>query len=112
MRAHLFVCAWQLGVADKADLIRRIDAERGVSPALMLIILKGLARSHSFYCSAQHQIAPNPLSPYRLAHEYSLKHELDPAWAARPLELLNDAGRPMLLVEDMGSEPLDRQLGA
>ena len=48
----------------------------------------------------------------RLAHEYQLRDELDAAWAVRPLELVRDAGRTMLVLEDPGGEPLDRQLGA
>src|SRR3954469_22780069 len=48
----------------------------------------------------------------RLAHEYELKDELDSAWAARPLALLGDAGRTVLVLEDLGGEPLDRLLGA
>ena len=55
---------------------------------------------------------PTPASLDRLAHEYGLKDELDPAWAARPLELLTDAGRPMLVLEDPGGEPLEGLLGA
>src|SRR5215472_8068561 len=48
----------------------------------------------------------------RLAHEYELKDELDPAWAVRPLELVHDAGRTVLVLEDTGGEPLERLLGA
>src|SRR5215471_5421905 len=48
----------------------------------------------------------------RFTHEYELKDELDGAWAARPLELVRDAGRTMLVLEDAGGEPLDRLLGA
>src|SRR5262250_2550998 len=48
----------------------------------------------------------------RLTHEHELKHELDGAWAVRPLELVRDAGRTMLMLEDAGGEPLDRLLGA
>ena len=48
----------------------------------------------------------------RLTHEHELKHELDGTWAARPLELVRDAGRTMLVLEDAGGEPLDRLLGA
>ena len=47
-----------------------------------------------------------------LAHEYALRSELDGAWAVRPLELLREAGRTVLLLEDPGGEPLDRLLGA
>src|SRR6266478_6601863 len=47
----------------------------------------------------------------RLAREYELKDELDGAWAVRPLELVRDRGRIMLVLEDTGSEPLHRLLG-
>jgi serine/threonine protein kinase len=47
----------------------------------------------------------------RLAHEYGLKDELDGAWAARPLELVREHERPLLVLEDPGGEPLDRLLG-
>src|SRR5499425_1792671 len=55
---------------------------------------------------------PSRSSLDRLAHEYELKDELDGAWAARPLELVRDGGRTMLVLEDTGGEPLDRLLGA
>ncbi len=54
---------------------------------------------------------PVPGSLLRLEHEYSLRHELDPAWAARPFALLRDQGRTTLLLEDPGGEPLARLLG-
>jgi hypothetical protein len=47
----------------------------------------------------------------RLTREYELKDELDKAWAARPLDLVRDAGRRMLVLEDEGGERLDRPLG-
>jgi serine/threonine protein kinase len=47
----------------------------------------------------------------RLEHEYSLRNELDSDWAARPLALVRREGRPMLILEDTGGEPLDRLLG-
>jgi PAS domain S-box-containing protein len=55
---------------------------------------------------------PTPSSLSRLAHEYSLKDELDGAWAVRPLALIRERGRTMLILEDSASEPLDRLLGA
>ena len=55
---------------------------------------------------------PSPASLDRLAHEYGLKDELDVAWAVRPLELVRERGRTMLVLEDLGSEPLGRLLGA
>src|SRR5262245_44620088 len=43
----------------------------------------------------------------RLAHEYELKDCLDAAWALRPVELVRERGRTMLVVEYSGGEPLD-----
>ena len=54
---------------------------------------------------------PAPGSLQRLEHRYALREELDPAWAARPLALAQHQGRPVLLLEDPGGEPLDRLLG-
>src|SRR5215831_12375023 len=47
----------------------------------------------------------------RLTHEYEVKDQLDGPWAARPLDLVRDAGRTMLVLEDAGGEPLERLLG-
>ena len=55
---------------------------------------------------------PTPASLDRFAHEYDLKGDLDSAWAVRPLELVHEAGRTLLLLEDSGGEPLDRLLGS
>jgi len=54
---------------------------------------------------------PTPATLDRLAHEYSLKDELDRAWAVRPLQLVRERGRTMLVLEDSGGEPLERLLG-
>src|SRR6266446_1105602 len=54
---------------------------------------------------------PTPATLDRLAREYGLKDELDGAWAVRPLELIRDRGRVMLVLEDTVSEPLHRLLG-
>src|SRR5882762_2367941 len=54
---------------------------------------------------------PVPAILERLEHEYSLRDELDSGWAARPLTLVRREGRPMLILEDPGGEPLDRLLG-
>ncbi len=47
----------------------------------------------------------------RLAHEYGLKDELDDAWAVRPLELVRERGRTVLVLEDPGGELLEGLLG-
>jgi hypothetical protein len=54
---------------------------------------------------------PSRSSLDRLSHEFGLKDELDKAWAARPLELVRDGDRALLVLEDPGGEPLDRLLG-
>jgi PAS domain S-box-containing protein len=46
----------------------------------------------------------------RLEYEYSLRDELDSAWAARPLAVTEDLGRTAIVLEDPGGEPLDRFL--
>src|SRR5258708_5295256 len=53
---------------------------------------------------------PSPQSLRQLEHEYSLAADLDPAWAARPVELTRRDGRTMLILTDPGGEPLDRVL--
>src|SRR5215813_8745205 len=56
--------------------------------------------------------ADHPSRSYldRLTHEYELKNELDRAWAVRPLDLVRDAGRPVLVLEDEGGEPVEQLL--
>ena len=47
----------------------------------------------------------------RFTHEYELKDELDATWAVRPLDLVRDGSRTMLVLEDAGGEPLERSIG-
>jgi predicted ATPase/signal transduction histidine kinase len=53
---------------------------------------------------------PSPQSLRQLEHECSLAADLDPAWAARPVEVTHRDGRTMLILEDPGGEPLERVL--
>jgi hypothetical protein len=53
---------------------------------------------------------PSPQGLRRIEHEFALRTELDPAWAARPLEVTRHDGRTMLVLMDLGGEPLDRVL--
>jgi len=46
-----------------------------------------------------------------LEHEHSLRNELDPAWAIRPLTLTAHDGRTALTFEDPGGEPLIHRTG-
>ncbi|MEM5431383.1 AAA family ATPase [Cupriavidus oxalaticus] len=54
---------------------------------------------------------PPPDSFDRLAHEFSLKDDLDGSWALRPLELVREGGRLLLVLEDPCGEPLAWLLG-
>jgi serine/threonine protein kinase len=54
---------------------------------------------------------PTPESMKRLEHEYSLKEELDPAWAARPIAITRHWDRTVLVLEDPGGVPLAQLLG-
>ena len=53
----------------------------------------------------------SPATLARLEHEYSLAGELDPRWAVRPVALVRQHGHTMLVLDDPGGQPLDRQLG-
>ena len=46
----------------------------------------------------------------KIEHEYSLRDELDSAWAVRPADLSEQHGQTTLVLEDPGGETLDRFL--
>jgi PAS domain S-box-containing protein len=54
---------------------------------------------------------PTPQNLKRLEWAYSLKEDLDPAWAVRPIELANHWDRTVLVMGDPGGVPLDQLLG-
>ena len=54
---------------------------------------------------------PAPETLKRLEHEYSLREELEPAWAARPIAITHHWNRTVLVLEDPGGVPLDQLLG-
>ncbi len=54
---------------------------------------------------------PTPAGLDRLAHEYGLKDKLEGPWAVRPLALIRERGRTMLVLEDHAGVPLNRLLG-
>jgi predicted ATPase/GAF domain-containing protein len=51
---------------------------------------------------------PRPHSLKRLEHECSLKENLDPGWAARPIGLARHWDGPVVVLEDPGGKPLDQ----
>ena len=48
----------------------------------------------------------------RLVHEFELRNYLDNVWALRPLELVRESGRTMLILESSGGEPLYGLVGS
>ena len=65
-----------------------------------------------------HVLLLSPVAEYpasetleRLEHEYSLREELDPAWAAQPIAITQQWDRTVLLSEDPGGVPLDQLVG-
>src|ERR1700730_16055567 len=50
---------------------------------------------------------PSPETLRKIAHEYSLRSELDSAWAVRPLALSEQSAPMTLVLEDPGGETLD-----
>jgi PAS domain S-box-containing protein len=75
----------------------RLDDDGGRCPVLFVVP------------AADH---PSRSSLEQFRHEHELKHELDRAWAVRPLELVRESGRTILVLEDPGGEPLEQLLGA
>ncbi len=58
-------------------------------------------------------LAPASMGPAletlrKIEHEYSLRDELDSAWAVRSLALSEHRGQMTLVLEDPGGETLDR----
>ena len=50
---------------------------------------------------------PSPETLKKIDHEYSLRSELDSAWAVRPLALSERGAQMTLVLEDPGGETLD-----
>jgi serine/threonine protein kinase len=53
---------------------------------------------------------PRPESLRRIEHEYSLREELDPTWASRPIAIARHWDRPVLVLKDPGGVSLDQLL--
>lgn len=72
--------------------VRRVDRR----PVLVLIG-DGVGTSRDF--------------PQRIEREYAMRDVLDPQWAAKPIELLEDDGVQALLLTDPGGDVLSRHVG-
>ncbi|MDB6157503.1 MAG: histidine kinase [Gammaproteobacteria bacterium] len=103
---------WQAAALELADGRRetlREDGEFG--------LYRNLCRNPNGTLSSRLLLIPvrehtAPRSLRRMEHEYSLRDELDSTWAVRPVALAQHQGRPVLVLEDPGGEPLDRLVGA
>jgi serine/threonine protein kinase len=87
LSSYIFTPLWE----DGEFLLSRGVRDGEQSPLLVLSVM-----------SAQ----PTPGSLQWLEHSYALREELDSAWAARPLTLVQHHGRLALVLEDPGGEIL------
>ena len=71
----------------------------------------GEGHTHAFTPVLSAAGHPTLESINRLTHEFELKDYLDGAWALRPVELVRERGRTMLVVEYAEGEPLERLVG-
>src|SRR5215831_12999595 len=55
---------------------------------------------------------PTPTVLNRLTHEYELKDHLEDSWAVRPLALVREFGRTILVLDSPNAVMLDRLVGA
>ncbi|WP_050421642.1 AAA family ATPase [Bradyrhizobium tropiciagri] len=74
--------------------------------------LDNVGKPHAVLLVAPAADHPSRLILDHFSHEYELRDELDSAWAVRPLELVREANRTMLVLDDADGEPLEMLLGA
>jgi len=67
--------------------------------------------THAFIPVLSGSEHPTLESINRLIREYELKDDLAADWALRPVELVRERGRTMLVVDYVGGEPLDHLVG-
>src|SRR5580692_3309102 len=70
------------------------------------------AEMHSILLLTPASMRPRQESLKKLEHEYSLRRDVDSAWAVRPIALSQWNGREALVLEDPGGEFLHRLIGA
>src|SRR5579859_6290149 len=66
----------------------------------------GESQGYAFIPSPSSDEHPTLESINHLIHEYALRDYLDGAWALRPLDLVRERGRTMLIVEYTEGQPL------
>ncbi|MFN7938320.1 MAG: serine/threonine-protein kinase PknK [Bryobacteraceae bacterium] len=64
------------------------------APSVLLLVSKGLQ--------------PGPETLNQFYHQYSLRNELDPEWAVRPIALVEQRDQTTLVLEDPGGKTLDQ----
>ncbi len=76
------------------------------------ILYRGRSANEASQLLVLSPVAEHPAleSLKQLEHEYSLKEELDSAWAVRPLAKVRHLDRTVLVSEDPGGVPLDQLL--
>jgi PAS domain S-box-containing protein len=103
---------WQTTALEFADEPRQMLREDGE-----FVLYRGRCRSsNNAVAQPTLVVAPRrehtaPRSLRRMEHEYSLRAQLEPAWAVRPVALAVHQGRPVLVLEDPGGEPLEQLVG-
>jgi len=106
------------GTADRIDKSNYSSARDYAALQFELIRVRDdfiLYRAHSsgggsVLAVAVNTNAPSSQGAERLRRECGLTSELEPAWALRPITNILHDGRPTLLLEDPGGEPLDMLL--
>ena len=112
-------------VGESSRIVLKGSREGGEEPSVELLdyVLKPLREDEEFILYRGHarhaqpasvlllapaSTHPTPQTLKKIEHEYSFRSELDPTWAVRPVALFHYEGRPALVLESPGGEPLDR----
>ena len=94
-----------------------IELSRYVLEALRkdqeFILYRGRSKDDASQVLVLLPLAENPAPEIlkSLEQAYSLREELDPTWATRPIAVARHWDRPVLVLEDPGGVPLDQLLG-
>ena len=94
-----------------------IELSRYVLEALRkdqeFILYRGRSKDDASQVLVLLPLAENPAPEILkwLEQAYSLREELDPTWATRPIAIARHWDRPVLVLEDPGGVPLDQLLG-